>query len=660
MADDAGERLVVMLEARISEFEKRMKKAERTGTRTYQQLTAGSTRASKAMQADMLRSTAAINRSLAQTSVQVGTFAKGMAAAFVGSAAFSAVSKASQQFTGLQNALKVTGLEGAELDKVFGSLFQIAQKNGTAIEPLVTLYGRAAQAQGELKASSADLMKFTDGVSTALRVAGTSSTQAAGALLQLSQAIGSGVVRAEEFNSVNEGARPILQAVAAGLKEAGGSVSTLKTLVGEGKVSSEAFFRAFLAGMPQIEAQAAKADGTISQASARISNAFILLVGHLDKTTGASGNAANGLNAIGKVLEGLPGYFDAAIKKLEEFQQYLTSIGNSDVWFKIGSFLGADMSPEGLRAAGIEPVNQGGKPKRITITGGTTEPPKIKPVSLADFKVPGQKDAGADADAFKRMTDMIGKRTELLKVEAATIDQTAAARDRARVVVELETAARKANEQAGLKNTEVTAAQREKIEALANAYAKARGELENLNSPLMQFARESANISHQLENLAVKSLDSFGDSIVDAINGTKSLKDAFRDMTVSILNDLAKILIKKAILGPIAGALGGGGGLLGGLLGFADGTSFAPGGPAIVGERGPEIVNLPRGATVTPNHALGGAVTVNGGNTVINISGNADDSTVEKVRAELARRDAEFNSRVISAVQNAQRQRVLT
>lgn len=657
MAADAGERLVVMLEARISEFEKRMKQAERTGTRTYQQLTAGSTRASKAMQADMLRSTAAINRSLAQTSVQVGTFAKGMAAAFVGSAAFSAVSKASQQFTGLQNALKVTGLEGAELDKVFGSLFQIAQKNGTAIEPLVTLYGRAAQAQGELKASSADLMKFTDGVSTALRVAGTNSTQAAGALLQLSQAIGSGVVRAEEFNSVNEGARPILQAVAAGLKEAGGSVSTLKNLVGEGKVSSEAFFRAFLAGMPQIEAQAAKADGTISQASARISNAFILLVGHLDKTTGASGNAANGLNALGGVLEALPGYFDAAIKKLDEFQRYLTSIGNSDVWFKIASFMGADMSPEGLRAAGIEPVNQGGKPKRITITGGTTDKPKINPVSLADFKVPGQKDAGADADAFKRMTDMIGKRTELLKVEAATIDQTAAARDRARVVVELETAARKSNEQAGLANTEVTAAQREKIEALANAYAKARGELENLNSPLMQFARESANVGRALEDLAVKSLDNFGDSIVDAINGTKSLKDAFRDMTVSILNDLAKILIKKAILGPIAGALGGGG--IGGLLGFADGTNFAPGGPALVGERGPEIVNLPRGATVTPNHALGGAVTVNGGNTVINIQGNADDGAITKMKAELARRDAEFNSRVVSAVQSAKQRRLL-
>lgn len=40
--------------------------------------------------------------------------------------------------------------------------------------------------------------------------------------------------------------------------------------------------------------------------------------------------------------------------------------------------------------------------------------------------------------------------------------------------------------------------------------------------------------------------------------------------------------------------------------GFANGTRYAPGGLAVVGERGPELVNLPRGASVTPNRALGG------------------------------------------------------
>jgi soluble cytochrome b562 len=40
--------------------------------------------------------------------------------------------------------------------------------------------------------------------------------------------------------------------------------------------------------------------------------------------------------------------------------------------------------------------------------------------------------------------------------------------------------------------------------------------------------------------------------------------------------------------------------------GFANGTNFAPGGLALVGERGPELVSMPRGSKVTPNHAMGG------------------------------------------------------
>jgi len=37
---------------------------------------------------------------------------------------------------------------------------------------------------------------------------------------------------------------------------------------------------------------------------------------------------------------------------------------------------------------------------------------------------------------------------------------------------------------------------------------------------------------------------------------------------------------------------------------YAQGTNFAPGGWAVVGEKGPELVNLPRGSQVIPNHEL--------------------------------------------------------
>ncbi|ANM12042.1 phage tail length tape measure family protein [Rhizobium sp. N324] len=86
---------------------------------------------------------------------------------------------------------------------------------------------------------------------------------------------------------------------------------------------------------------------------------------------------------------------------------------------------------------------------------------------------------------------------------------------------------------------------------------------------------------------------------------------------------------------PTASAGGGGGGLFGflsGLFGgfkpvggqaalaasgkitglFADGTEFAPGGLAIVGERGRELVNLPRGSQVVPNHRTENMMAANG------------------------------------------------
>lgn len=40
--------------------------------------------------------------------------------------------------------------------------------------------------------------------------------------------------------------------------------------------------------------------------------------------------------------------------------------------------------------------------------------------------------------------------------------------------------------------------------------------------------------------------------------------------------------------------------------GFASGTRFAPGGLAVVGERGPELMNVPRGSQIVPNHKLAG------------------------------------------------------
>ncbi|APG91158.1 phage tail length tape measure family protein [Sinorhizobium americanum] len=58
--------------------------------------------------------------------------------------------------------------------------------------------------------------------------------------------------------------------------------------------------------------------------------------------------------------------------------------------------------------------------------------------------------------------------------------------------------------------------------------------------------------------------------------------------------------------------------LSGGIGLFANGTSYAPGGLSIVGERGPELVNLPQGSGVTSNHKLMQALNDNGSRSTSN------------------------------------------
>ena len=83
MAGDQ-ERLVVMLEARIRDFEKNMQKAAGSADRSYDRMRRGSRSATRQMESDMVRSTSRVNRALASTSSQIGLFAKSFALGAIG------------------------------------------------------------------------------------------------------------------------------------------------------------------------------------------------------------------------------------------------------------------------------------------------------------------------------------------------------------------------------------------------------------------------------------------------------------------------------------------------------------------------------------------------------------------------------------------------
>ncbi|MGV1967406.1 tape measure protein [Agrobacterium vitis] len=206
-------------------------------------------------------------------------------------------------WTSAKNSLAVAGVVGTNQVSVLDQIYNSAQRNAAPIGAMADLFGKAAQSSDALGASQADLLKFTDGVGTALKIEGKSATEAQGALTQLGQLLGSTRVQAEEFNSVNEGARPILIAVANGLSAAGGSVSKLKQLVNDGKVSNQEFFQSFLKGLPTIQGMAANATQTIEQGVTKVNNAFTRYIGQTDESLGASQRLVAGLNALADNFE---------------------------------------------------------------------------------------------------------------------------------------------------------------------------------------------------------------------------------------------------------------------------------------------------------------------------------------------------------------------
>jgi len=311
MATDT-ERLILSLEAQYRRLQKDMDKANGIAAASTRKLEArfvqtnrAISRSADTMARDVARSYSAAAKSALSNTSSLKAALLGSASAIAASFGVQEVANLADSYTRFTNQLKLAGLEGGRLTSTQEQLFSIAQKYGVELEGLGSLYGRVAQGAKELGASNADLLKFTTGVAAGLKVQGGSADSTKGALMQLSQALGGAIVRAEEFNSINEGARPILQAVANGSDKYAGSVSKLRAAVIDGKVTSQEFFAAFLKGSAQLEAQATKANLTIGASFTVLNNALGKYIGETDQSLSATQRLSAGITALANNLDSI-------------------------------------------------------------------------------------------------------------------------------------------------------------------------------------------------------------------------------------------------------------------------------------------------------------------------------------------------------------------
>jgi tape measure domain-containing protein len=193
-------------------------------------------------------------------------------------------------YTGLQNRLKLVTDSQAELNTAMNDTFGIAQKTASTWDSVAMVYQRFADNADRLGISMKQTAALTETVSKAISVSGGSAASAEAALIQFGQALASGVLRGEEFNSIAEQAPGLLKAIAMGMDT---NIGSLRAMAAEGKITGDELVKALSKAKPYIDDLFNKTDFTIAQSFTQLSNEITKFVG----AAGAGSGAAAGFSA---------------------------------------------------------------------------------------------------------------------------------------------------------------------------------------------------------------------------------------------------------------------------------------------------------------------------------------------------------------------------
>lgn len=131
-------------------------------------------------------------------------------------------------------------------------IFQSAQRSRGAYQETADAVAKLGLMAGDAFGSSAEVVAFMEQVNKQFRIAGTGADGVRAAMLQLTQAMGSGVLRGEEFNSIFEQAPTIMQSIADYLEV---PIGQLRNMAAEGEITAGVVKAAMFAAADETNAR---------------------------------------------------------------------------------------------------------------------------------------------------------------------------------------------------------------------------------------------------------------------------------------------------------------------------------------------------------------------------------------------------------------------
>lgn len=225
-----------------------------------------------------------VSDSSSKAASAVASMGAALAALGLSAAAIQAI-KLADAYAMMTARLSLVTKNTEELARVNQHLFDLAQRTRTDLGATVDLYTALSRSTKELGLSQQQLLKVTETFNKALIVSGASTQAAQAAITQFNQAMASGVLRGEEFNSISEQAPRIMDMLASSLGKTRGE---LRQMAEAGQLTADVVLPAIMEGAAKVNEEFERMPVTVSQAMQMAENSLLSLVGSFDQATGAT------------------------------------------------------------------------------------------------------------------------------------------------------------------------------------------------------------------------------------------------------------------------------------------------------------------------------------------------------------------------------------
>lgn len=282
--------LIIKISANSQSFQSEISRASRMGNDYYRVMQTGGRQAAAASRETQ--------RALAEVTNQINTAkssALGMAGAFAGAFATGHLISLADEWSSVNARLKQASQSSDDFTESQRALMDISQRTGTAFSDNASLFARSAASMREYGYSSQQVLDVTEAISTGLKLSGASTSEASSVITQFSQALAQGVLRGEEFNSVNENGDRVIRALAAGM---GVARKDLKAMADQGLLTADKVVPALISQLGTMRGEFESMPQTVSAATTKIENAFMAWVGGANEATGATATLVSVMNGV--------------------------------------------------------------------------------------------------------------------------------------------------------------------------------------------------------------------------------------------------------------------------------------------------------------------------------------------------------------------------